>query len=55
MSTTDFKVFKTTIDPDKLSLFIMAAGEATACTIDEESWPNRPVPASAPELIEAGI
>lgn len=52
MSSDDFKVFKGAIDTDRLNLFIMAAGEATACTIDEESWPDRPIP---PEQPKAGV
>lgn len=54
MKDESYKVFRGA-DPEKMAQFVEAAGWATACTIDEENYDNRPIPVNAPEQPKAGI
>ncbi len=54
MSEESYKVFRGA-DPEKMAQFVEAAGWATACTIDEESYPNRPLPVDTPGQPKAGL
>ena len=54
MSDESYKVFKGA-DPDKMSQIIEAAGWATACTIDEKTYPNQPLPVPASDQPKAGF
>ena len=54
MSDESYKVFRGA-DPDKMSQIIEAAGRATACTIDDKTYPNQPLPVAAPDLPKAGL